>query len=97
MGIEDVWFCRAGWVYTGEDTLVDVKVEKITDHPDGTCTIALEMDEEVLLFLAKIGMMHLIEKAAEKELDGYPDTEGAEDARAGGGRDSDLFGEIPEL
>ena len=72
-------------------------ITKITDHPDGTATIEFETDESTLFFLAKIGMQTLIETAAGKVLDGYPDPEGTNDGRAGEGRDQDLFGEIPGL
>lgn len=51
--------------------MTDIKVTRVTDHPDGTATIEMEMDESALFFLAKIGMMHLIESAAGKVLDGY--------------------------
>lgn len=77
--------------------MIDIKVTKVTDHPDGTATIVMEMDEETLFFLAKIGMMHLIEDAAGKVLDGYPDSEGNGHPDARDGRDSELFGEIPGL
>lgn len=77
--------------------MIDVKVTKVTDHPDGTATIEMEMDEGTLFFLARIGMMHLIEAAAGEVLDGYPDTEGTDDGYARGSRDQDLFGEIPGL
>lgn len=77
--------------------MIDIKVTKVTDHPDGTATIEMEMDEQTLSFLAKIGMLHLIEAAAGRVLDGYPDTEGAGHAAARDGRDSELFGEIPGL
>jgi hypothetical protein len=50
-----------------------------------------------LLFLAKIGMQTLIEAAAGKVLDGYPDAEGADNGDARSERDSELFGEIPGL
>ena len=77
--------------------MVDVKIESITDHPDGTCTVVMEMDESTLMFLAKVGMMTLVENAAGKVLDGYSDAEGDGDADARAGRDSELFGEIPGL
>lgn len=77
--------------------MIDVKVTKVTDHPDGTATIEMEMDEETLFFLAEVGMMHLIEAAAGKALDGYSDTEGDGNADPRDRRDSDLFGEIPGL
>lgn len=77
--------------------MIDINITKVTDHPDGTATIEMEMDEGTLFFLAKIGMMHLIESAAGEALDGYPDTEGDGNADARDGRDSELFGEIPGL
>ena len=77
--------------------MTDIKVTRVTDHPDGTATIEMEMDENTLFFLAKIGMMHLIESAAGKVLDGYSDAEGDGNADPRDGRDSDLFGEIPGL
>ena len=49
------------------------------------------------MFLAKIGMQSLIEAAAGKVLDGYPDAEGDGNADARDSRDSELFGEIPGL
>jgi hypothetical protein len=76
---------------------VKLDVTKLTDHPDGTLTIEFETDESTLMFLAKIGMLHLIEKSAEKILDGYSDPEGDGNADARDGRDSELFGEIPGL
>ena len=72
-------------------------ITKLTDHPDGTVTIEFETDESTLLFLVQIGMQSLIEVAAGKVLDGYPDPEGDGNADARDGRDSDLFGEIPGL
>lgn len=73
-----------------------IKVEKITDHPDGTATMALEMTEDELLMLAKIGMMHLIEKAAKEELlDGYIDTEGTEDPDAGPYGGGPVYTDVP--
>ena len=51
--------------------MTDIKVTRVTDHPDGTATIEMEMDESTLFFLAKIGMMHLIESAAGEVLDKY--------------------------
>ena len=77
--------------------MINVDITRVTDHPDGTCTIEFETDEHTLMLLAKIGMQSLIEAAAGKVLDGYPDAEGSEDGRAGEGRDQDLFGEIPGL
>lgn len=77
--------------------MINVSVTKITDHPDGTATLEMEMDEYTLYFLAKIGVMTLIENAAKETLDGYPDPEGDGDADARARRDSELFGEIPEL
>jgi hypothetical protein len=77
--------------------MINVDITRVTDHPDGTCTIEFETDEHTLMLLAKIGMRHLIEVAAGKVLDGYPDAEGDGNAEAGDRRDSDLFGEIPGL
>lgn len=77
--------------------MIKLNITKVTDHPDGTATIEFETDESTLLFLAKIGMQTLIESAAGKVLDGYPDAEGDGNADAREGRDSDLFGEIPGL
>jgi len=77
--------------------MIKLDITKITDHPDGTATIEFETDESTLFFLAKIGMQTLIEAAAGKVLDGYPDAEGDGNADARAGRDSDLFGEIPGL
>lgn len=64
--------------------MIDITVEKVIEHPDGTMTIALEMTEAMLMQLAKVGLMHLIERAASVE---PPDVN----------RDDELFGEIPEL
>jgi len=77
--------------------LVGIKIEKVIDHPDGTCTLVMEMDEATLMFLAKIGIMTMIQNAAKDALDGYSDPEGDSDADARARRDSELFGEIPEL
>lgn len=77
--------------------MVDVKIEKIIDHPDGTCTIVMEMEESTLTFLAKVGLMTLIENAAKETLDGYSDPEGEGDSDAGDRCNPDLFGEIPGL
>jgi hypothetical protein len=77
--------------------MINVDITRVTDHPDGTCTIEFETDENTLMLLAKIGMQHLIEAAAGKALDGYPDAEGDGNADARDDRDSDLFGEIPGL
>lgn len=77
--------------------MIDFEVTKITDHPDGTATIEVEMNEYTMQFLIRIGMLHLFELAAGRLLDGYPDTEGADNGPAREGRDSELFGEIPEL
>lgn len=74
-----------------------VTVEKITEHEDGSMTIELEMGEDMLVFLAKLGMLELIRKAAEREIDGYSNPEGSGDGYARGSRDQDLFGEIPGL
>lgn len=60
--------------------MIDVKITKVTDHPDGTATIEFETDQSTLIFLAKIGMQTLIEVAAGKALDPYPGTEEAENA-----------------
>lgn len=76
---------------------MDITITNTTDHPDGTVTIEMEMDEPTLIFLAKVGMMHLIRDAASEELDGHSDTEGDGDADARDCRDSELFGEIPGL
>lgn len=76
---------------------MDITVEKVTEHDDGTATIEMTMDEDTLKFLAKIGMMTLIEMALEKEENGHPDAEGNGDADSRDGRDSELFGEIPGL
>ena len=77
--------------------MINVDITRVTDHPDGTCTIEFETDEHTLMLLAKIGMQHLIEVATGKVLDGYPDAEGDDNADARDDRDSDLFGEIPGL
>ena len=77
--------------------MINVDITRVTDHPDGTCTIEFETDEHTLMFLAKIGMQSLIEAAAGKVLDGYPDAEGDGNADTRAGSDSDLFGEIPGL
>ena len=77
--------------------MINVDITRVTDHPDGTCTIEFETDEHTLMLLAKIGMRHLIEVAAGKVLDGYPDAEGDDNADTRAGSDSDLFGEIPGL
>ena len=77
--------------------MVDIKIESVTDHPDGSCTIAMEVDEGTLMFFAKVGLLTIIENAAKETLDGYPDPEGDGDADARARRDSELFGEIPEL
>lgn len=77
--------------------MIDVTVENIIEHEDGTATIEMTMDENALKFLAKVGMMTLIEMALDKEKNGYPDTQGDGNADARAGRDSELFGEIPEL
>lgn len=77
--------------------MTDVRVTKVTDHPDGTATVEMEMDESTLFFLARIGMMHLIETEARRVLDGYSNTEGTDNGPAREGRDSELFGEIPGL
>ena len=77
--------------------MINVDITRVTDHPDGTCTIEFEMDENTLMLLAKIGMQSLIEAAAGKVLDGYPDAEGNGHSDARDGRDSELFGEIPGL
>ena len=77
--------------------MIKMDITRVTDHPDGTATIEFEMDESTLLFLAKIGMQTLIESAAGKVLDGYPDAEGTEDDPAGEGGNQDLSGEIPGL
>lgn len=77
--------------------MIKIDITKVTDHPDGTATIEFETDQNTLILLASIGMQTLIEVAAGKVLDGYPDAEGSEDGRAGEGRDQDLFGEIPGL
>lgn len=76
---------------------MDIEITKLTDHDDGTVTIEFETDQNTLFFLAKIGMLHLIEAAAGRILDGHPNTEGDGNADAGDGRDSELFGEIPGL
>ena len=77
--------------------MINVDITRVTDHPDGTCTIEFETDEHTLILLAKIGMQSLIEAAAGKVLDGYPDAEGDGNADTRAGSDSDLFGEIPGL
>lgn len=77
--------------------MIDLKVTKVTDQPDGSLVIEFEMDEYTLYFLAKIGMQHLIETAAGKVLDGYSDPEGDGDTSSRDRSDSDLFGEIPGL
>lgn len=77
--------------------MIKMEITQVTDHPDGTVTMQFETDQETLIFLAKIGMLHLIEAAAGKVLDGYPDAEGDGNADARDDRDSDLFGEIPGL
>ena len=77
--------------------MINVDITRVTDHPDGTCTIEFETDEHTLMLLANIGMRHLIEVAAGKVLDGYPDAEGDGNADTRAGSDSDLFGEIPGL
>ena len=77
--------------------MINVDITRVTDHPDGTCTIEFETDEHTLMFLAKIGMQHLIEVAAGKALDGYPDAEGTNNGRAGEDGDQDLSKEIPSL
>jgi hypothetical protein len=77
--------------------VIKLDITKITDHPDGTATIEFETDESTLIFLAGIGMQTLIETAAGKVLDGYPDAEGEGSADARDSRDSELFGEIPGL
>jgi hypothetical protein len=75
--------------------MIKLDITKTTDHPDGTVTIEFETDESTLIFLAGIGMQTLIETAAGKVLDGYPDAEGTEDGRAGEGGDQDISKEIP--
>lgn len=77
--------------------MISIDITKVTDHPDGTATIEFETDQHTLILLAKIGMQTLIEVAAGKVLDGYPDAEGDGDSTARDGGDSDLFGEIPGL
>ena len=51
--------------------MIDFEVTKITDHPDGTATIEVEMNEYTMQFLIRIGMLHLFELAAGRLLDGY--------------------------
>lgn len=51
--------------------MIDFTVTKVTEHPDGSATIEMEMDKHTLVFLAQIGILHLIESAAGKVLDGY--------------------------
>jgi hypothetical protein len=75
--------------------MIKIDITKVTDHPDGTATIEFETDQNTLILLASIGMQTLIEVAAGKVLDGYPDAEGTEDGRAGEGGDQDLSKEIP--
>ena len=64
--------------------MINVDITRVTDHPDGTCTIEFETDEHTLMLLAKIGMQTLIEAAAGKELGKYPDEEGTEDVNEDG-------------
>lgn len=55
--------------------MIKIDITKVTDHPDGTATIEFDTDQNTLILLASIGMQTLIEVAAGKVLDEYPDAE----------------------
>ena len=63
--------------------MINVDITRVTDHPDGTCTIEFETDEKTLILLAKIGMQSLIEVAAGKALNEYDGGDNCEADLAG--------------
>lgn len=72
-----------------------VTVERIEDHPDGSCTISFEMGAEAMKIFAAIGLQQAIMDKAKEILNGHPDTKGAGDAGAGEDDDPPVHGEFP--
>lgn len=66
----------------------DIKVGDITDHADGTATIAFEMNFDSMKVFAAIGLMKVLEDNAKDVIDGCADPEGARDKGTGTGSDS---------
>ena len=46
-----------------------ITVEKITEHDDGSCTIAFNVDNETLIQFAQIGLLKVLTDAASETVD----------------------------
>lgn len=73
----------------------EIDLVEFVEHEDGSVNLKLNMSFDMLVILARRGLQALFEEATEEH--GYPNPEGDSDADARAGRDSELFGEIPEL
>lgn len=74
---------------------VEVTVEKIVDHPDGTATITFDMSLEALKVFAAIGLQQLLIDKAKEITNGHTDAKGSGDPTAGKEGDSPLSGIFP--
>lgn len=73
-----------------------IDVISMVDHPDGTCTVCLSLGQDEFMAFAKIGILHVVEKASANVSNGYEvvgghfDSEGSGDDQTGEGGDSPL-------
>lgn len=74
---------------------VEINVEKIVDHPDGTATITFDVSLEALKVFAAIGLHQLLIEKAKEILDGHSDVEGTGNTGSGEGGDKPLPPEFP--
>jgi hypothetical protein len=77
---------------------MNIMVEEITSHDDGSVTISFDFDSEALIAFAKIGLRRCLEVAVmdvEGAEDGCADTEGVGDAPAGADGGTDVPEEFP--
>ena len=76
-------------------TKAAVEVVSVTDHPDGSCTLVIDMDVEAMKVFAIIGLHQVLIEKAKEVIDGHIDPEGAKDAGTGKGSDTDFHEQFP--
>lgn len=60
----------------------ELDITEWIDHEDGSATLKIDMNLDMLLVLARAGFSAIVKEAIDKH--GYPYTEGTGDAEAGG-------------
>lgn len=70
-----------------------IEVESIAENEDGSAVFVVNVDEEALVALAKVGLVAALEEAAANH--GHTDTKGAGDAPSGEDGDPPVYGEFP--